>query len=710
MRIFIYYFSVLLFLGQQMPLIAQTSVSNSTSFREESEKFILQLKNSSIDSSIAYPIARNLSVELNRLYVSINAEASLSAIEKEKALRSAVYFMNEYGRNLAKQKLEIYEIPSAWESYKAVLAALIHQKPFTPLMNSLNWHRSQILTASFSQYKEYPLMEDISVYKRVSSAPEFIVQFLENKPGFRYADSLLIKAAAHDPEKMIYYLNKNNPALTGKIANSKNIYLQQLATLSGDKNVTELLPFVIQLAENRITTTEILEKRTDVVKYFQLLVNTLIESNQSKDSSSIFLAGLKDGIKKKSLSFYVNTINDQHNDADAVRFSSVKGLRPEDLYYIITSTGDELYTSSYLGLYKRLMENFKEKPADSLFELVKYDEFETFLRLAANYNVLDDFLNTLSREKVQTMLHRFISGLDLDPDTGLERAMDIADLFSGLDTAPEVLEMAKKELQLNLNRSIASHHYLGIRLYKILLQVITLVKPENASANLRSMLGDYEKLKLNALENTNGEIVQLVLFYGDEDGIASFNSFSSLYNDTTKWQMTKNDNWVSIRSKSDEAINIFANRPLDMKEEKDLRAQDSLILFLESQSLRPSILIHRGHSYHLDKTLKRIQPSVKLAILGSCGGYNKAISIASMNADVQVIGSKKTGSKSINDPIIQVINETLLNKNDLLWPEIWKKLSARFAKDEATLALFNEYFPPGRNLSLFVLKLYTFYS
>jgi hypothetical protein len=96
--------------------------------------------------------------------------------------------------------------------------------------------------------------------------------------------------------------------------------------------------------------------------------------------------------------------------------------------------------------------------------------------------------------------------------------------------------------------------------------------------------------------------------------------------------------------------------------------------------------------------------------LGSCGGANSSISIASINPDAQLIVSKKTGSKSINDPIINVINETLLNKEDLSWPVIWEKLSIRFNNDEFTRNLFNEYIPPGKNLSLFVLKLFNFYN
>ena len=101
--------------------------------------------------------------------------------------------------------------------------------------------------------------------------------------------------------------------------------------------------------------------------------------------------------------------------------------------------------------------------------------------------------------------------------------------------------------------------------------------------------------------------------------------------------------------------------------------------------------------------------SVRLAVLGSCGSYNRSISIATINPHVQVIGSRKTGAKSINDPIIETINETLLSGRDLHWPQIWESLTNRFKKDGTSLSLFNEYFPPSHNLGLFVLKLFNYY-
>jgi len=326
--------------------------------------------------------------------------------------------------------------------------------------------------------------------------------------------------------------------------------------------------------------------------------------------------------------------------------------------------------------------------------------------MAANYNVLANFLSSMPQEKAAELLKLFISGIETDTHSGLEKAMDIADAFTGLDSVAWVSDQIQNELRSNLQRCQSGQQYFGIRLYSILLQVLDLVRQKNSFNKLWATLGNYEVLERKELQNKKAEIIQLVLFYGDEDGVASFNNFKKLFTDTSKWEISKQTSWISIRSRSDEPVVIYANMPLDNKEELDLKAQDSLFDFLKQQSAEPSVLIHRGHSYHLSNTLKRLTPSVKLAILGSCGGSNNAISIASISPDVQIIASKKTGTKSINDPLIDVINETLQDKRDLSWSALWDELTARFAKDESTLNLFNEYIPPSQNVSLFVLKLF----
>jgi hypothetical protein len=693
---------------QSFPTFAQSSVNGATILKNEQDQFLRQLKNSPVDSATAYNMAGYVESEITNVRQIIASDATLTAIDKEKASRSLVYFIQALKSCLEKQSVDLYDIPAAFKSYKAVLTTLLKHQPLNEVLIPLQSGCSKLLPIAFSQYSEYALLDDIAVYKRLKATPEFILQFLETKPGFRFADSLLLEAAAHDPWKLVYYLNGNRQGIQNTIRKTDNIYLEQIVTLSANKNASELLPFIKQIAEKKITPEEIIEKRTDIVSYFQLLVNTLRDSRKTGNPSCIFLEPLRNGIRQRSISFFVNGINELHNATDAVRFASVKNLRPEDLYYTITSCGEELYTSSYLGLYKRLMEHFKNQSADSLFDIVAYDNLRIFMRLAANYNVLPDFLRTMSREKRGELLKRFIAGIENDKTAGLEIAMDIADSFTALASDSEISTLVESELQFNLKRCTAAHQYPGMRLYGILLNVFGLVRKEGGMNTLWEMLGNYEVLKRDELENKNGEIVQLVLFYGDEDGVSSFNNFLKQYTDPTKWEIAKNTNWVSIRSLTDHPVIIYANMPLDCKQEMDLKAQDSLISFLQERSLEPSVLIHRGHSYHLEKTLQRLQPSVKLAILGSCGGYNKALSIATINPDVQVIGSKKTGAMSVNDPIIEMINETLVNNKDISWPEIWNRLGARFENDKQALGLFNEYFPPSKNLSLFIVKLFTF--
>jgi len=286
--------------------------------------------------------------------------------------------------------------------------------------------------------------------------------------------------------------------------------------------------------------------------------------------------------------------------------------------------------------------------------------------------------------------------------------MDIADSFNGMDAVPGISEFFRKELLAEQESSNVNNAWLAYRFYTILIQIFDMVNAKGDAKKLWSYLGDPEVLSRKALKDKHGIITELVLFYGDEDGVSSFNNFMTLFNDQRKWNIERNNYWVTIRSVSKEPLVIFANLPLDDIIESDLEAQDSLSAYLDRQKLEPSIIFHRGHSYHLGVTMKKVQPSVKLAILGSCGGYSSILSVADISPDVQVIVSKKMGSKLINDPLFEEINNDLRADKDLVWAVIWKHLEARFRDEEFLLNLFDEYIPPSRNLSLFVFKLFNF--
>ncbi|HEU4858639.1 MAG TPA: hypothetical protein VFT15_02340, partial [Chitinophagaceae bacterium] len=674
--------------------------------KEEQYRFHQYLNYLTFDPNIISRLSRFVDLEADSISRRIVTDTALTDDKKVKAIQSLAYFLRELGGYIIAKKIDTYAIPDALESYKGILKALVYHTSFADLLIPLGPVACELLASSFWQYDECALLDDIAIYKQVASLPGYILHYLERYPAFRFADSLLLIAAAYDPLKISSFVIGDRTDLAQNILINKNIYLQQIVSLTADRNASELLPFLIPLAEKRIATEEILNKRMEVTSYFQLLVNTLRnEVDRPADSSLIFQVALRNAVKEKALYFYVNRINELHSSAEAIRFACVKNLRLEDLYYIITSCEEELYTSSYLGLYGRLMKYLTAQTADSIFRLVHYDNFRIFIRMAANYNTLADFLSCMSQEKAAELLMLFISGIESDKDSGLEKAMGIADSYTGLSSTG-ISEVIRKGLQSNLDRCQTGQLFFGIRLYSILLQTFDLVKQKDSLNNLWEYLGNHEMLQRKSLQNENGEIVELVLFYGDEDGITSFSNFLNLFKDEGKWEVSKNEFWVTIRSLSEEPIIIYANQPLDNNLGMDMQAQDSLSVFLTRQSAYPVILIHRGHSYHLSKSLRRLQPTVKLAILGSCGGYSDILRVTDTSPDAQIIVSKKTGSKFINDPMIDVIHETLQNKNDLIWTEVWEKLVIRFRNDKFSLDLFNDYIPPGKNVSQFVLKLF----
>ena len=704
----------LILLSCSLSALTQSFITDKASeqLKEEQGRFLLYISYLSIDSNIIDRLTRFIEQETDSIQLAILKDSSQDGDQKTDAIYSTAYFLQELSQKMARQNFEIYDIPAALESFKLLLQALMDGKPCFEIIKPLNPECSQLMAASFWRYGQSVWMEDAALYKRVASSPDNILPFIEKNPGFRFADSLLFVVAAHDPISILRHLRLEKPGLRSVTERNKdNIYLQQILSFINEPYAAELIPFTVPLAEKRANNETIIKTRSDANAYFRLLVNTLQEElKRPPDSSSVFLPLLRNGIKKKAFSFYVNRVNELHGMPGNTRFAAVKNLRMQDLYYVITSCEEELYTSSYIGLYGRLIEYFHTRPADSLFRAVQYDDFRRFIHMAASYNTLADFLSCMPRETASMIMNRFITGIESDTETGLEKAMDVADSFAGLDSLHDVTILVKHELVSNLERCHREGSYLGIRLYSILLQVFELVRQKNDAYKLWASIGNQEVLERRVLQDSlHNNITELVLFYGDDDGIASFKNFLALFSDILKWEVLQNDLWVSIRSLCGEPFIIYANLPLDNYHDLDLRAQDSLITFLRQRSLNPSILIHRGHSYHLSNTLRRLQPSVKLAILGSCGGYNSILSVANISPQAQIIVSKKTGSKLINDPIIDVINRALQDKKDIAWPAVWEELRIRFGEDELLHGLFNEYIPPARNVSLFVLKLFNYY-
>jgi len=150
---------------------------------------------------------------------------------------------------------------------------------------------------------------------------------------------------------------------------------------------------------------------------------------------------------------------------------------------------------------------------------------------------------------------------------------------------------------------------------------------------------------------------------------------------------------------------IFANKPLDNSKgnDPDAKAQELLIEYMQENGIQPTIVIHRGHSYHLKYTIAQLPSTAKIILLGSCGSYQNLTSVLQVCPDAQIISSKEVGSRLVNEPVLKLINESLLYQDSIDWISMWNALGKLF---EGSLAedRFENYIPPHKNLGALFIK------
>ena len=245
----------------------------------------------------------------------------------------------------------------------------------------------------------------------------------------------------------------------------------------------------------------------------------------------------------------------------------------------------------------------------------------------------------------------------------------------------------------------------GLYIYAILAALFDGLN--NPKANIGKLLGlpPVYFMPYADMVNDSGKVVEHFFFYGDEDGKASYGSFLNNFKDASKWQIQTNKYWVQINSKVGKPIEVYANLPLS--EPEDETAQKALVAYLQEKSITATMLVHRGHSYHLPTTIEQLNNKTKIVMLGSCGGYHNLATVLKMSPDAHLISTKQTGSKDVNEPILKEINDRLLAGEDVSWVAIWNDLKNQFESRSASEQdKFNDYVPPHRNLGSLFIKGY----
>lgn len=534
--------------------------------------------------------------------------------------------------------------------------------------------------------------------------PEQVLARLEPYLDAPFADSLIAASAHQFPSQFYNYAAAAETSTGKKIRTNGDPLVKLITEIATESTGRLIFPFLHSILKRKISIDSIKSVVGNGLQYYRLLVNTQLqymEDIQSKDTPILFQEmGLM--IKRKAEEIFINEINALHDAPDELRFTVLAPLSPIELYYIIVTGEDVLYTSSYTGVYNRMMYKMQKRGGDALLMELYFDRFKKFIRMAAAYNKLDHFLSTMPAENAQLLMKSFVRGLE--KNFNLEDAVDVSDSYGSISST-EIRGLIKAEIEKNLERQKLLGNARGEAIYDIL-KLLFMSASDNAELLTKKYhIPPVYSLPLSNLSDTAGRTVQQVFFYGDKDGKESFANFISMFRGKKEWKIVQLERWVEIKSLVGKPVWIFANLPLDntQGDDPDAKAQALLCNYLNENGLQPSIVIHRGHSYHLRYTLQQMPTSAKIIILGSCGSFQNLNAVLEICPDAHIVSSKEVGTKLVNEPVLKQINESVRLGNGVDWIAIWAQLEKQFNAGVAK-ERFDNYIPPHKNLGALFIK------
>ncbi len=533
--------------------------------------------------------------------------------------------------------------------------------------------------------------------------PQMMIKRLSEYAADTFAGEIIKADARIEPEVIFNYATSTDFPLKNAVYHTQDELVQAIVKIAAhSKAPLKAFPFLGDVYHRRKTIDEIDTIANHPDLYYENLVRLRMEND------SIGRHAYNEELQYRSLKYFVRQMNDLHEAKDEERFRCIDGMSPVSLYYMMVYGQDEIYTSTFLGTFKRLVERMKPMTGNQLLDTLNYDHFRTFIRMCAGYNTLSDFLGTMTDTAKTVLMTGFISGLEKGSPDDLEDAVDVADAFGSIRDS-SLAELLEKKVKENYEESYKEKSKKGLVVYSLLAMLFESNKISGSDtgatvASLRLHLPPINKVAYKDLVNDSGIVYQQVFFFGDKDGQDSYDSYMSTFKKDKNWKVTNEPFWTTIASTTGNKIVIYANLPL--KEPADEDAQDSLSRFLADSGIRPTIMIHRGHSYHLPVTLAKLTPDVKIVILGSCGGYHNLALVLDHAPNAHIVSSKQTGAMAVNEPIIKSLNTMLLDGADVNWIVMWRDLEQYFVKHPEAQDRFSDYVPPYKNLGAIFIKAY----
>ena len=601
---------------------------------------------------------------------------------------------------ISNKSVSVLRIPSVNTFFMQTLATY-KKRPLADLYRQIGIKQIAILESTFDGSVLGDSIGLIVGIREMLSNPFLISTRLADPKYLPFRDTLLYFLANGAPEILTEKLAGNDPLFTSLANKSTNPTVRAVTQIAKDNYYDRVLPFGLAIQENRVTEDSIRKLSLIPSEYYQAFADETIRLHTNPDRGVKLYLEQPIAALNKSLAnkFYINEINTLHDSPDKVRFQILNNLSARELYFLLIGGSGQLYTSSFLYLYKKFIAESQKEGLDKFLKDVDYYQFGQFVSNISVYRLVDDFIEHLHEEKFAELMRNYFSK-NLSPRLSdneiMLNAMTISEILSEINHHPVV--------QRNLLGYINTYENAKVKQDIMLQRIFAGLK--NILMNKTDYTSDptYDVLPVKRLQKNNA-IVQAAFFYDDDDGAGSFASSVASY-DKKIWDKTDKGNYVVFNSLSGNNMRVYMNKP-NTKPGSD-SAQDEMLRHIRQEDYEVTSFIHRGHSYHLQQSLRKITPSAAFVFLGSCGGYSEVLNVFNLNPDVNIIVSRNIGSMLINDPLLQRINLDLVNNKDINWNNAWAHFNSVFTSKQ-TKDLFSSYIPPNKYVGVkFIRKVLSY--
>ena len=681
---YFYYFSFSILLITSLSSVASDQVKELIESIKNEQQIIDQLDKKldgliTLKSDIQSGQATYVYLELSRKIVeNITQNFSLSVDQKINQLKTIESILNSVGS----KNIHFYT------QFSPSLELVLKIQEINDTRRLKNILNSNVVTSldCIPFFIDYKLSQSF-LLEAVHIEPSKV---LENYKQFKhktYSNSILDEAAMIAPMKIKTYLHSWN-SIHKQIKESKNQTTQIVYDIYEEVGpISRAYILLNDIIENRLSISEAHQISKTDLSLFPYLIQ--MQSNGVKYGSHSSNEALKYQCLKK-----VNIINDLHEESDIIRFRILESLNSKEIYTLIVYSEEEIYTSTFLGMYTRLVKKIDfESNYEFLFSL-KFNRFRTFIKMCAGYNMLDDFLLKMGEFEKQKLFDKLVQGIE-NANDNLSSAVTLVDTYGSIKSIPtkSLFEQSILSYYSKVEYSDAQ------KIYGSILSVCNIGDASQMDETTNNQRKELEILSLDRILKGNKN-VQQHFFFDDEDGRASYSHFLTTFN-KPNWTVEDHQTYIVIKSVKGRTIEIYANKP-----STEYAGQNAINSFFKSQNRWPDIVVHRGHSYFVDAAIESLTPSAEVVFLGSCGGYNIISQVLKYSPDAQIISSKQIGTLLVNDRLCYTLNETIRKGEDLDWQKLWTNLNKSFVKGSIAHERFQDYVPPHKNLGALLIATY----